>query len=79
LIGSVGLARAQICETRFTITAREVVALIEAAGWLRDRQKGSHAVFTHPSKSGRVVVPMHSGDIPKGTLNDILKRAGLKK
>ena len=40
---------------------------------------GSHAVFTHPSKNGRVVVPMHPGDIPKGTLNDRLKRAGMKK
>jgi len=60
------------------MTAREVVAKIEADGLAKDRQSGSHAVFKHPQRSGRVIVPMHPGDIPKGTLNDILKKAGLK-
>lgn len=50
-----------------------------AAGWILDRPKGFHAVYKHASKPGRVVVPMHAGDLPKGTLNDILKKSGLKK
>ena len=29
-------------------------------------------------KNGSVVVPRYNGDIPKGTLNSILKQAGLK-
>jgi len=29
-------------------------------------------------KSGSIPVPNHKGDIPKGTLNNILKQAGLK-
>jgi len=29
-------------------------------------------------KNGTVPVPNHKGDIPKGTLNSILKLAGLK-
>lgn len=29
-------------------------------------------------KSGNIPVPNHKGDIPKGTLNNILKQAGLK-
>ncbi|MBX3111620.1 MAG: type II toxin-antitoxin system HicA family toxin [Fimbriimonadaceae bacterium] len=41
--------------------------------------EGVHAVYKHASKPGRVVVPMHAGDLPKGTLNDILKKSGLKK
>lgn len=61
------------------MTAKEVVALLESAGWRKDRQKGSHAVFKHPDKTARITVPMHPGDLPKGTLNDILKKAGLKK
>jgi predicted RNA binding protein YcfA (HicA-like mRNA interferase family) len=61
------------------MTAKELVAKLEAAGWRRDRQKGSHVVFKHPNRTGRVVVPLHHGDIPKGTLSDILKKAGLKK
>ena len=28
--------------------------------------------------SGSIPVPNHKGDIPKGTLNNILKQAGLK-
>lgn len=30
------------------------------------------------TKVGKVTVPNHSGDIPKGTANSILKQAGLK-
>ena len=29
-------------------------------------------------ESGSIPVPNHKGDIPKGTLNNILKQAGLK-
>ena len=29
-------------------------------------------------KKGKVTVPKHKGDIPKGTVNSILKQAGLK-
>ena len=30
------------------------------------------------SLNGSVIVPNHKGDIPKGTLNSILKQANLK-
>jgi predicted RNA binding protein YcfA (HicA-like mRNA interferase family) len=34
----------------------------------------------HPLKKGRTTVPGHPGDeLPKGTLNSILKQAGLKQ
>jgi predicted RNA binding protein YcfA (HicA-like mRNA interferase family) len=45
----------------------------------QDRQKGSHVLFIHSNLQRRVVVPVHHGDIPKGTLNAILKKAGLKR
>ena len=51
---------------------------IEAAGWTLNRVKGDHHVFTHPAKSGIVVVPHPVKDLPPGTLNSILKTAGLK-
>ncbi len=60
------------------MTAKEVVSLVEKAGWYKDRQRGSHAVFKHAERTGRVVVPMHHGDLPKGTLRDIVKKAGIK-
>lgn len=34
--------------------------------------------YTHPTKPGKVTIPFHCKDIPKGTENSILKQAGLK-
>ncbi|MCU1739806.1 MULTISPECIES: type II toxin-antitoxin system HicA family toxin [Pseudomonas] len=56
----------------------EVIELIEADGWYEVAVKGSHHQFRHPSKTGRVTVPHPKTEIPKGTLHNILKSAGLK-
>ena len=38
-----------------------------------------HTIYIDTTKSnGSLPVPNHKGDIPKGTLNNILKQAGLK-
>jgi predicted RNA binding protein YcfA (HicA-like mRNA interferase family) len=57
---------------------RELVKLLKDDGWEKKEQKGSHLQLVHPTKKGKVTVPVHGGDIPKGTLNAILKQAGLK-
>jgi predicted RNA binding protein YcfA (HicA-like mRNA interferase family) len=58
---------------------RDVIKLLEKDGWKFDRQKGSHRQFRHPSKQGSVTVPgKSSDDLKRGTLNSILKQAGLK-
>jgi predicted RNA binding protein YcfA (HicA-like mRNA interferase family) len=42
--------------------------------------KGSYRQFHHPTKSGTVTVAgKESIDIPIGTLNSVLRQAGLKK
>ena len=57
----------------------EVVARIEADGWQLARTRGSHRQFKHPAKPGTVTVAgKPSLDVPAGTLNSILKQAGLK-
>lgn len=56
-----------------------LIKLIETDGWQLDRIKGSHHVFIHNTKSGIVVIPHPKKDLPKGTVNSILKQAGLKK
>jgi len=59
---------------------KEFIALIQADGWNLVRQKGSHRQFHHTSKPGTVTVAgKDSVEIPPGTLNSILKQAGLKK
>ena len=59
---------------------REVLKLLHKDGWqeVENRTKGSHIQLRHPTKPGKVTVPSHSGDIAKGTLNNIMRQAGLK-
>ena len=58
---------------------RDVVRLLEADGWYVARTRGSHHQYKHPTKAGLVTVPGSGGDdLAPGTLNSILKQAGLK-
>jgi predicted RNA binding protein YcfA (HicA-like mRNA interferase family) len=59
---------------------RDIMKRMERDGWTLDRTRGDHRQYVHPVKPGTITVPGHPGDdIPVGTLNSILKRAGLKK
>jgi predicted RNA binding protein YcfA (HicA-like mRNA interferase family) len=61
------------------MTVREAIQLIESDGWRLVRTKGSHRQFHHPSKPGTVTIAGKLGkDIPQGTMNSILRQAGLK-
>ena len=58
---------------------RELITLLEKDGWYLVRQKGSHQQYHHPIKAGAVTVAgKPNKDVPKGTLNNILKQAKLK-
>jgi len=58
---------------------RDLIAALLADGWKQVRQRGSHRQFRHPSKPGTVTVSGAPGvDMPPGTLNNVLKQAGLK-
>ena len=59
---------------------REVISLIESDGWFLVATRGSHRQYKHQSKPGRVTVAGRpSDDLAPGTLNSILKQAGLKE
>ncbi|WP_407521604.1 type II toxin-antitoxin system HicA family toxin [Methylobacterium oryzisoli] len=58
--------------------SRTLIAVLEADGWYRVAQKGSHVQFRHPRKAGRVTVPHPKRDLPIGTLRNIEKQAGLR-
>ena len=60
------------------MTFREIEVLLKEDGWYYHHARGSHYHYRHNSKKSVVVVPYHKGDIRKGTLNNILKQAGLK-
>ena len=58
---------------------RAIIRVLEEDGWYLDRTKGDHRQFKHPTKKGLVTVAgKMSVDMPPGTLNNILKQAGLK-
>jgi predicted RNA binding protein YcfA (HicA-like mRNA interferase family) len=58
---------------------RDVIKRIEADGWEHVRTRGSHRQFNHPTKRGVVTIPGKlSDELARGTLNNILKQAGLK-
>ena len=60
------------------ITGRELVRALGKHGWVVVVQKGSHAQLKHPSRSGRVTVPLHAGEtIGPGLLRSILSQAGV--
>jgi len=59
---------------------KQVIALIEADGWQLTRMRGSHRQYKHPTKSGIVTIAgKASDDLAPGTLNSVLKQAGLKE
>jgi predicted RNA binding protein YcfA (HicA-like mRNA interferase family) len=60
---------------------RELLRMLRDDGWRQDRTHGSHIMLVHPTKPGPVVVPAggkEGQDVPRGTLNSILKQANLK-
>jgi len=59
---------------------KELIRLIEKDRWFLVRTKGSHRQFHHLVKSGTLTIAgKESVDVSIGTLNNVLKQAGLKK
>ena len=58
---------------------RDVIKLLEEDGWYLARTRGSHRQYKHERKPGLVTVAGKSNDdLAAGTLNSVLKQAGLK-
>jgi len=62
-----------------SLTPKKIITILESRGFALDRVKGSHHIYYHPETKRRVVVPLHKKDLPKGTLFEILKQAGISK
>ena len=55
---------------------KDLIKKLKENGWRLDRIKGSHHVMKKGNQTE--IVPLHGKDVPKGLLQKILKRAGLK-
>lgn len=61
------------------LTAKKLIKKLIALGFIEDHQSGSHKVFYHPDTGRRAVIPFHVRDLPKGTLQAIMREAGLDR
>jgi len=59
------------------LTAKEIVRALEKAGFVTQRQKGSHLTLRHPVTKYTTVVTMHPGEVPRVFLRTILKQTGM--
>ncbi len=58
--------------------SREIIKVLEAAGWVLKRVTGSHRHVVHPEKPGLVTVAHPKPDIPVGTVKAIERQSGLQ-
>lgn len=58
-------------------SVREVIKKLKKLGFREKSTEGSHAQFVSEERKGKVTVPVHGGEIPKGTLKSILNQAGI--
>ena len=60
------------------LTARQVLRALKRAGFVEDRQRGSHLILINGSTGAKTVVPVHAGKtIKKPLLRAIIDDAGL--
>ena len=57
---------------------REIIKRLKLLGFEFDRQAaGSHEIWFNPITNRYTTLPNHPGDMPEGTLQAILKQAGI--
>ncbi|HEY4475171.1 MAG TPA: type II toxin-antitoxin system HicA family toxin [Candidatus Paceibacterota bacterium] len=54
---------------------REVIRVLEGAGFVFIRQKGSHRIYI--KNNLRITIPFHNKDLKPKTLRHIIKQSGL--
>ncbi len=62
-----------------SLTSQKVVKILERKGFVLDRSKGSHRVYYNSENKRRVIIPYYKKNLPKGTLMEILRQAGISK
>jgi predicted RNA binding protein YcfA (HicA-like mRNA interferase family) len=62
------------------VKVRDLIQMLESAGWRLKTTRGSHCQFQRPEKGMVMTVPGQPGkDVPAGALKAILRSAGLEK
>ena len=62
-----------------SLKPREVVKILTSKGFVLERVRGSHHIYRNPDTKRMAVVPFHKRGLPKGTLLEILRQAGISR
>lgn len=54
---------------------KKVVSILQKLGFLKKRQAGSHAIMFNSETQVVISVPIHTKDIKKGLMKNIIKQA----
>lgn len=54
---------------------KEVVSILQKLGFVKKRQAGSHLVMFHPASKVVISIPIHTKDVRRGLMKDIIKQA----
>jgi len=65
-------------ETESLMDSKTLIRKLEEAGWKEVSRDGSHRTFKHPKVRELVTVQHPRKDLPVGTLQKLLKIAGLR-
>jgi predicted RNA binding protein YcfA (HicA-like mRNA interferase family) len=60
------------------MNSREIISILTQNGWVHDRTRGSHHIFTDPASGRIAVVPHPKRDLPIGTVKKLERDTGLK-
>ncbi len=58
-------------------TGKQILKTLLSHGFILDHITGSHHILVNEDRTRRITVPVHARALPKGTLHEIVKQAGL--
>ena len=58
------------------ISGERAVRVFQKAGWVKDRQRGSHVILIKPGSPASLSVPQHR-ELAPGTLRGLIRASGL--
>jgi predicted RNA binding protein YcfA (HicA-like mRNA interferase family) len=59
-----------------SVSGERAVRAFQKAGWIKDRQRGSHVILIKPGHAASLSVPQHR-EVAPGTLRALVRAAGM--
>lgn len=59
-----------------SVSGERAVRAFQKAGWIKDRQRGSHVILIKPGHAASLSVPQHR-EVAPGTLRALIRAAGM--